>query len=216
MASAVIHYLRLLAAVGAVGMWLLLLFFCDASDEGINQKLSDRALKMDEKGTSDYSEFLDVIYNNQHRLDTLENDLLLLRRDYETLKEENAQLKMNATRLRIQPYVDKLLSTGQFDPRSVTYLQLRRADNALQFAVVTAEGKTVFANNCINPDLLWALRGGGGGTFGVVMEAHGIIKYDVTHVLSHSQRAQKTLVQGQILVEIEDRLTLPLRYNYYQ
>ncbi|KAJ3171333.1 hypothetical protein HDU87_008359 [Geranomyces variabilis] len=36
------------------------------------------------------------------------------------------------------------------------------ADNALQFTVVTAEGKTVIANNCTNQDLFWALRGGGG------------------------------------------------------
>jgi hypothetical protein len=34
--------------------------------------------------------------------------------------------------------------------------------------VVTADGKTVIANPYQNKDLFWALRGGGGGTFGVV------------------------------------------------
>ncbi|KAJ0422716.1 FAD-binding domain-containing protein [Aspergillus carlsbadensis] len=44
------------------------------------------------------------------------------------------------------------------------------ADNALQFTVVTAEGELVIANKFENPDLFWALCGGGGGTFGVVVD----------------------------------------------
>lgn len=42
------------------------------------------------------------------------------------------------------------------------------ADNALEFEVVTANGDLVHANAYQNQDLFWALRGGGGGTFGVV------------------------------------------------
>ncbi|PWW80057.1 FAD-binding domain-containing protein [Tuber magnatum] len=42
------------------------------------------------------------------------------------------------------------------------------SDNAYQFTIVTADGKHVTANECQNSDLFWALRGGGGGTFGVV------------------------------------------------
>ncbi|KAH8881334.1 FAD-binding domain-containing protein [Thozetella sp. PMI_491] len=42
------------------------------------------------------------------------------------------------------------------------------ADNALEFRVVTATGDLVVANQYKNKDLFWALRGGGGGTFGVV------------------------------------------------
>src|SRR5215469_13135977 len=34
--------------------------------------------------------------------------------------------------------------------------------------VVTADGSVRIANSCINPELSWALKGGGGGTFGVV------------------------------------------------
>ncbi|KAL3456221.1 hypothetical protein BJX64DRAFT_48084 [Aspergillus heterothallicus] len=45
------------------------------------------------------------------------------------------------------------------------------ADNALQFTVVTAQGDLVVANKFQNSDLFWALRGGGGGTFGVIIEA---------------------------------------------
>lgn len=41
------------------------------------------------------------------------------------------------------------------------------ADNVLAFEVVTAEGEFVVANSTSNPDLFWALRGGGGSTFGV-------------------------------------------------
>lgn len=41
-------------------------------------------------------------------------------------------------------------------------------DQALQFQVVLADGSIVTANACENEDLFWALRGGGGGTWGVV------------------------------------------------
>ncbi|OAL48077.1 FAD binding domain-containing protein [Pyrenochaeta sp. DS3sAY3a] len=41
------------------------------------------------------------------------------------------------------------------------------ADNVLAFEVVTAEGEFVVANSTSNTDLFWALRGGGGSTFGV-------------------------------------------------
>ena len=42
------------------------------------------------------------------------------------------------------------------------------ADHALAFEVVTADGRLVTASSDHNPDLFWALRGGGGLTFGVV------------------------------------------------
>ncbi|KAF9959722.1 hypothetical protein BGZ72_008969 [Mortierella alpina] len=45
------------------------------------------------------------------------------------------------------------------------------ADNVLQYKVVTADGELKVANSHQNTDLFWALRGGGGGTFGVVVEA---------------------------------------------
>src|SRR5947208_349612 len=42
------------------------------------------------------------------------------------------------------------------------------AAGLLEAEVVTADGKIRIANVCTNPDLFWALKGGGGGTFGVV------------------------------------------------
>jgi len=42
------------------------------------------------------------------------------------------------------------------------------AAGLLEAEVVTAEGKVRIANACTHPDLFWALKGGGGGTFGVV------------------------------------------------
>ncbi|KAI8935077.1 hypothetical protein NX059_007672 [Plenodomus lindquistii] len=43
------------------------------------------------------------------------------------------------------------------------------ADQVLEWEVVTSSGKLVVANADSHPDLFWALRGGGGGTFGVVV-----------------------------------------------
>ncbi|KAJ6554226.1 hypothetical protein B0H19DRAFT_1262614 [Mycena capillaripes] len=44
-------------------------------------------------------------------------------------------------------------------------------DRVLQFKVVTPDGELRAASACQNQDLFFALRGGGGGTFGVVLEA---------------------------------------------
>ena len=38
----------------------------------------------------------------------------------------------------------------------------------LEAEVVTADGKVRIANACTNPDLFWAIKGGGGGSWGVV------------------------------------------------
>ncbi|CAI6341901.1 unnamed protein product [Periconia digitata] len=42
------------------------------------------------------------------------------------------------------------------------------ADSVEALEVVTADGRFITASNSSNPDLYWALRGGGGGTYGVV------------------------------------------------
>ena len=43
--------------------------------------------------------------------------------------------------------------------------------SVLEYEVVTADGQVLIANEAQNDDLFWALRGGGGGTFGIVTKA---------------------------------------------
>lgn len=45
------------------------------------------------------------------------------------------------------------------------------ADQVLAFQVVTADGQFLTVSDDENVDLFWALRGGGGSTFGVVTSA---------------------------------------------
>lgn len=45
------------------------------------------------------------------------------------------------------------------------------ADQVLNYEVVTADGRFVTANSKENSDLFWALRGGGGSTYGIVTSA---------------------------------------------
>ena len=52
------------------------------------------------------------------------------------------------------------------EPRSQNHFV--GVDNVLEFTIVTADGSHVIANAYNNQDLFWALRGGGGGTWGVV------------------------------------------------
>jgi hypothetical protein len=44
-------------------------------------------------------------------------------------------------------------------------------DNVLEFTIVLADSTLVTTNAYQYPDLFWALRGGGGGTYGVVLSA---------------------------------------------
>jgi FAD/FMN-containing dehydrogenase len=59
-----------------------------------------------------------------------------------------------------------LIQSGGFGSFSKHYGMA--AAGLLEAEVVTADGKVRIANACTNPDLYWALKGGGGGTFGVV------------------------------------------------
>lgn len=44
-------------------------------------------------------------------------------------------------------------------------------DQWLEALIVTPDGELRVANNAINSDLFWAIRGGGGSTFGVIVQA---------------------------------------------
>lgn len=55
------------------------------------------------------------------------------------------------------------------------------AAGLLEAEIVTADGQVRVVNACSDPDLFWALKGGGGGTFGVVtrltLRTHELPKY---------------------------------------
>lgn len=57
-------------------------------------------------------------------------------------------------------------------------------DRVLQFDVLTPDGEFRIANACQNQDLFWALRGGGGGTFGVVIQATHRVEPAVSFVVA--------------------------------
>ncbi len=69
------------------------------------------------------------------------------------------------------------------------------AGGVLEFEVVTADGKLRTANEFQHPDLFWALRGGGGGTFGVVTR--------VT-LLAHQMPKTIGLFRGKITATSDD------------
>jgi hypothetical protein len=60
------------------------------------------------------------------------------------------------------------LSQGGGHSPTASYLGLA-ADQVIEWEVLTSEGDVVVANPQQNKDLFWALTGGGGGTFGIVV-----------------------------------------------
>ncbi|HEX3888580.1 MAG TPA: FAD-binding protein [Phenylobacterium sp.] len=89
------------------------------------------------------------------------------------------------------------------------------AANLLEAEVVTADGAVRIANACTNPDLFWALKGGGGGTFGVVtrltLRTHplptffGSVNGEIT---ATSDAAYRTLIEH-LLTFARDNLISP-------
>ena len=77
------------------------------------------------------------------------------------------------------------------------------ASNLLEAEVVTADGQVRIANDCTNSDLFWALKGGGGGTFGVVTRLT-LRTYDlpatfgavIGTISAASDEAYRALVEG--------------------
>jgi len=83
-------------------------------------------------------------------------------------------------------------------------------DNVLEMTIVTADGDHVIANSYRNKDLFWALRGGGGGTWGVVTsvtyKTHPPTPFSAAFLFANSTNAGST---QNLLTEII-RLTPPL------
>jgi FAD/FMN-containing dehydrogenase len=59
-----------------------------------------------------------------------------------------------------------LVQSGGFSPFSKNYGTA--AAGLLEAEIVTADGAVRIANPCTNPDLFWGIKGGGGGSLGVV------------------------------------------------
>jgi hypothetical protein len=70
---------------------------------------------------------------------------------------------------------------GGHGPLGPTYGLM--VDNAIEFDVITADGKFRTINECTDPDLFWAMRGGGGGTYAVLVkyrfQAHPAVPLNV-------------------------------------
>ncbi|KAJ7089173.1 FAD-binding domain-containing protein [Mycena belliarum] len=71
-------------------------------------------------------------------------------------------------------------------------------DRVLEFKIVTPTGQFLTANECQNSDLFWALRGGGGGTFGVVMESTSLAspKMTLQVAFAHFSRNNTNATRG--------------------
>jgi len=80
----------------------------------------------------------------------------------------------------------------------------------LEVTIVTADGDHIIANSYRNKDLFWALRGGGGGTWGVVTsvtyKTHPPTPFSAAFLFANSTNAGST---QNLLTEII-RLTPPL------
>ena len=61
--------------------------------------------------------------------------------------------------------------TGGGGHGPLTTLKGWTVDNVLEFKVLTADGQYLTVNSRQNPDLFWALKGGGPGTYAVVLSA---------------------------------------------
>jgi FAD/FMN-containing dehydrogenase len=106
-----------------------------------------------------------------------------------------------------------LVQGGGFGPFSKGFGTA--AANLLEAEVVTADGAVRIANAVRNPDLFWALKGGGGGTFGVVtrltLRTHALPAFFgavLTTITAASDAAYVTLV-GQVISFYDERLLNP-------
>jgi FAD/FMN-containing dehydrogenase len=84
------------------------------------------------------------------------------------------------------------------------------AASLLEAEIVTADGEVRIANACTNPDLLWALKGGGGGSFGVVtrltLRTHDLPEFFggvFTTIKAMSDAAFRRLIEAMLRVYSE-------------
>ncbi|CAJ2504285.1 Uu.00g116790.m01.CDS01 [Anthostomella pinea] len=82
-------------------------------------------------------------------------------------------------------------------------------DNAVEFEVVTADGKVRIINECVDPDLFWAMRGGGGGTFAVLtkyrVQLHPVLPIH-TYTLKANFSAESNGLRSILTAHAENQL----------
>jgi FAD/FMN-containing dehydrogenase len=106
-----------------------------------------------------------------------------------------------------------LVQGGGFGPFSKGFGTA--AANLLEAEVVTADGAVRIANAARNPDLFWALKGGGGGTFGVVtrvtLRTHPLPAWfgAVLATITAASDAAYAALAGQLLKFYTERLLNP-------
>ncbi|EIN14409.1 isoamyl alcohol oxidase [Punctularia strigosozonata HHB-11173 SS5] len=79
-------------------------------------------------------------------------------------------------------------------------------DRVRQFKVVTPDGVYRTVNECENADLFWALRGGGGSTFGVVLESsHAVEPTSILLQVASIKHTGNLTAQGDWLELLVDK-----------
>ncbi|XP_055348574.1 uncharacterized protein LOC129595554 [Paramacrobiotus metropolitanus] len=90
-------------------------------------------------------------------------------------------------------------------------------DSVLEMKIVTVDGQLLTANACQNTDLFWALRGGGGGTYGVLTSVtyqlhsvpNGFTSYSI-QILAANKTGDLNPKQLEDVLEVLSRRTADL------
>ncbi|KAE9567964.1 hypothetical protein CGMCC3_g15906 [Colletotrichum fructicola] len=98
-----------------------------------------------------------------HNLKDIEY-LPIVREVYEVAEQNNVTV-LGAVSWSVG-YAGGMITGGGQNPLAGIYGMA--ADHVVAFQIVTADGRFRTVSEKENPDLFWALRGGGGGTFGVI------------------------------------------------
>ena len=85
------------------------------------------------------------------------------------------------------------------------------AGGLLEAEIVTADGKIRVANACTNPDLFWALKGGGGGSYGVVSKLT-LRVHDLPEFFGVANFTIKAVASG---MRVDDLARVPLSFPTY-
>ena len=106
-----------------------------------------------------------------------------------------------------------LIQSGGFGSFSKRYGLA--AASLLEAEVVTADGRVHIANRCTNPDLFWGLKGGGGGSLGVVtrltLRTHDLPEFfgGVSATIKATSDAAYRRLIGQAIAFYAERLLNP-------